>query len=47
MHEIATLNLSKMYFLKNAKKTSKPNNCDLNRNRIKPVNTRSKEKYGK
>ena len=32
VHEIATVNLSKIYFLKNAKKTYKPNNRDLNRN---------------
>ena len=31
VQEIAALNLSKIYFLKNAKKTSKPNNRDLNR----------------
>ena len=31
IHEIAAINLSKIYFLKNAKKTCKPNNCDLNR----------------
>ena len=31
VHEIAVVNLSKMYFLKNAKKTCKPNNGDLNR----------------
>ena len=31
VHEIAAVNLSKIYFLKNAKKTCKPNNCDLNR----------------
>ena len=30
VHEIAALNLSKN-FLKNSKKTSKPNNHDLNR----------------
>ena len=34
VHEIAAVNLSKIYFLKNAKKTSKPNNRDLNRERI-------------
>ena len=28
--EIAAVNLSKLYFLKKAKKTSKPNNCNLN-----------------
>ena len=27
-HEIAAADLSKVYFLKNAKKTCKPNNCD-------------------
>ena len=30
VHEIASANLSKIYFLKNAKKTCKPNNGDLN-----------------
>ena len=37
VHEIAAVNLSKIYFLKNAKKTCKPSNCDLNRdwNRFK------------
>ena len=34
VHEIAAVNLSKIYFLKNAKKTCKPNNCDLNRDWI-------------
>ena len=29
-HEIAAVNLSKNYFLKNAKKTCKPNYHDLN-----------------
>ena len=31
VHEIAAENLSKIYFIKNAKKTCKPNNRDLNR----------------
>ena len=31
VHEIASVYLSKNYFLKNAKKTCKPNNRDLNR----------------
>ena len=31
-HEIAAVNLSKIYFLKNPKKICKPNNRDLNRN---------------
>ena len=32
VHKIAAINLSKIYFLKNAKKTYKPNNHDLNCN---------------
>ena len=31
VHEIAAVNLSKIYFLKIAKKTCKPNNYDLDR----------------
>ena len=31
VHEIAVVNLSKLYFLKNARKTCKPNNGNLNR----------------
>ena len=31
VNEIAAVNLSKIYFLKNAKETCKPNNRDLNR----------------
>ena len=31
VHEIAAIDLLKVYFLKNAKKTCKPNNRDLNR----------------
>ena len=34
VHEIATVNLSKLYFLKNAKKTFEPNSHVLNRNWI-------------
>ena len=30
IHEISAINLSKIYFLKNAKKTCKPNNHDFN-----------------
>ena len=30
VHEIAAMDLSKIYFLKNTQKTSKPNNHDLN-----------------
>ena len=37
VHEIAAVNLSKIYFLKNAKKTCKPNNRDLNRDWIRVV----------
>ena len=35
--EIAAINLSKIYLLKNARKTSKPNNHDLNRDWISEV----------
>ena len=31
IHKIAAVDLSKIYFLKNAKETCKPNNRDLNR----------------
>ena len=31
IHEIAAVDLSKVYFLKNAKKICKPNNRDLSR----------------
>ena len=31
VHEIAAVDLSKIYFVKNAMKTWKPNNRDLNR----------------
>ena len=31
VHEIAVVDLSKIYFLKNEKKTCKQNNLDLNR----------------
>ena len=37
IHEIATVNLSKIYFLKNAKKTCKTNNRDLNRDWTKNI----------
>ena len=30
IYEIAAVNITKIYFLKNAKKTCKPNNRDLN-----------------
>ena len=30
VYQIAAVNLSKIYFLKNTKKTCKPNNRDLN-----------------
>ena len=32
VHEIAAVNLSKIYFLKNINKTCKPNNDNLDRN---------------
>ena len=35
IHEIAAVDLSKIYFLKNANKTCKRNNRDLNRDWIK------------
>ena len=35
VHEIAAVNLSKIFFLKNAKKTCKPSNYDLNCDWIK------------
>ena len=35
IHEIAAVNLLKIYLLKNAKKTCKPNNRDLNRDWIR------------
>ena len=37
VHEIASVNLSKTYFLKNANKTCKPNNRDLNRDWIREI----------
>ena len=37
VHEIAAVNLTKLYFLKSAKKTCEPNNRDLNRDRIKSI----------
>ena len=37
VHEIAAVNLSKIYFLKNAKKTCKPNNRDWNRVKYPPI----------
>ena len=40
LHEIAVINLSKVYFPKNAKKTCKPNNRDLNFDWIKKDYTR-------
>ena len=32
VHEVAAVNLSKIYFLKNTKKTCKPNKCNLHCN---------------
>ena len=37
-YEIAAVNLSEIFFLKNAKKTCKPNNRDLNRDWIMAEN---------
>ena len=37
VYETAAANLSKIYFLKNAKKTCKPNNRDLNRDWINVI----------
>ena len=45
MHEIATVDLSKIYFLKNAKKTCKPNNRELNRDWKTPFSSKMKPLY--
>ena len=45
IHEIAAVNLSKIYFLKNAKKTCKPNNRDLNRGWIILFKARNPTKF--
>ena len=37
VHEIAAVDLSKICFLKNAMKTCKRKNCDLNRDWITPM----------
>ena len=37
-HKIAAVNLSKIYFLKNAKTTCKPNNHDINRDCMTSTN---------
>ena len=37
VREIATVNLSKIYFLENAKKTCNPKNRDLNHDLIKII----------
>ena len=39
VHEIVAVNLLKIYFLKNAKKTCKPINHELNRDWIKHFKT--------
>ena len=44
-HEIAAVNLSKIYFLKNAKKTCKPDNCDLNRDWIRKKKSNQNTNY--
>ena len=38
LHEIAAADLLKIYFLKNAKKTCKPNNRDLNCDWMRSIN---------
>ena len=47
MHQIAALNLSKIYLMKNAKETSKLSNRNLHREWTKFVNTTGKENDGK
>ena len=47
VHENATVHLSKIYFLKNAKKTCKPNNRDSNCDWIKHVTVENKKKKKK
>ena len=44
-HEIASVDLSKIYFLKNAKKTCKPNNCDLSCDWKRCFNVKSSTYY--
>ena len=43
VHEIAAVNLSKIFFLKNAKKTCKPNNRDLNHDWIRKLRQKTKQ----
>ena len=45
VHKIATANLSNIYFLKNAKKTCKPNNRDLHRDRINGQRRQTTKSY--
>ena len=47
VHEIAAVDLSKIYFLKNAKKTCKPNDRNLNRDCIKILKLTQSEKSRK
>ena len=44
VHEIAAVDLSKIYFLKNAMKTCKPNNHDFNRDWINMFGQRKQKK---
>ena len=44
-HEIVAVNLSKIYFLKNAEKTCKPNTRDLNRDWITNIHFKNKRKW--
>ena len=46
MHEIAAVDLSKIYFMKNAKKTCKPNNRDLTRDWISATSFNDFSKTG-
>ena len=43
VHEIAAVNLTKIYFLQNAKKTCKPNNRNLNRDWIRAIKKSSEQ----
>ena len=47
VHEVAAVDLSKIYFLKNAKKICKPNNRDLNRDSIKFSEMQRRERVWK
>ena len=42
VHEITAVDISKIYFLKNEKKTCKPNNRDFNRDKKRDFKARCK-----